>query len=375
VAPAAEKPIPAGGIDPAAFSSLDSLEGFVPPPPASVKPPQPVGAQALASIRKLAPGIAVSGLVALAASWLADHYAAPVMLFALLIGMAVNFLSQDSRCRPGIDFSARTVLRLGVALLGARITASQIQSLGLDVLLITAAGVVLTITAGWAMARFFKLGADFGVLTGGAVAICGASAALAISAALPRTPERERDTILTVVGVTTLSTIAMVTYPILATSLGFDQTRAGIFLGATIHDVAQVVGAGFSLSKEAGDTATIVKLFRVALLLPAVLVISFLFRKAAAEQAGGARPPLLPAFLAGFAVLVALNSTGLVPAIVTNAASETSRWCLVLAISALGTKTALGDLVKVGWRPVTLIVAETFAVGAFILAAILLGAV
>jgi uncharacterized integral membrane protein (TIGR00698 family) len=318
--------------------------------------------------RSLAPGLAIAGLVALAASWLAEHYATPVMLFALLLGIAVNFLSQDPRCQPGIEFASRTVLRLGVALLGARITFGQVQTLGGAALLLAAAAVVLTILCGVVLARATGLRRDFGVLTGGSVAICGASAALAIASVLPRGPEHERDTIMTVVAVTTLSTIAMVLYPVLAAAVGFDERTTGIFLGATIHDVAQVVGAGYSVSTPAGDTATLVKLFRVALLLPVVLAISFALQRSVGRPGPGeARPPLLPAFLAGFAALVVVNSMGWLPQGAAQGLQEASRWCLVVAIAALGTRTSLGDLARVGWRPVAVIVGETLFVGLFVL--------
>jgi uncharacterized integral membrane protein (TIGR00698 family) len=322
--------------------------------------------------RALLPGLIVAALVALAASWLSEHYGAPVMLFALLLGMALNFLSGDARCAPGIDFASRTVLRLGVALLGMRITFDQMQSLGAGALALTFTAVAATIVFGWLLARAAKLEATFGVLTGGAVAICGASAALAIAAILPRGANHERDTVTTVVGVTALSTIAMVLYPLLAHAFAFDAHTTGIFLGATIHDVAQVVGAGYSVSPEAGDTATIVKLFRVALLLPAVLVISLLLRNGAQPGDKTTRPPLLPGFLVLFAALVAINSAGWIPPVVTGALQEASRWCLVIAIAALGTRTSIGDLARVGWMPVGLIVAETVFVGLLVLAGLAL---
>ncbi len=325
----------------------------------------PVRRRVSLGVRRIAPGLVVAGVVAMAASWLADHYGAPVMLFALLLGMAVNFLGQDAQCRPGIDFCARTVLRLGVALLGARITLEQVLGLGGGVLLIAAGGVVFTLLAGWLLARLFRLTADFGVLTGGAVAICGASAALALSSILPPSETRERDTVLTVVGVTALSTVAMIAYPLAAAALGLSHHQTGVLLGATIHDVAQVVGAGYGVSKEAGDAATIVKLFRVALLLPVVLVVALLFPVPGGAAGGGRRPPAMPLFLVGFAALVALNSLNLVGGGVMAGAGDASRWCLTAAIAAVGVKTSLGDLVRIGWKPVALIVLETAVVFAW----------
>ena len=368
--PVAQSPVSSSLLDPAAFTSLDSFEGVVPPQAA-----RPEKQSWVQSARKVAPGLGIAILVALSASWLSDHYGAPVMLFALLLGMAVNFVSKDTRCRPGVDFSARTILRIGVALLGARITAWQIESLGVPVLGVAILGVTVTILTGVALARVLKLPVEFGVLTGGAVAICGASAALAISSVLPRTPTRERDTILTVVVVTALSTIALVLYPILAKNMGLSDSQAGILLGATIHDVAQVVGAGYSVSKSAGDTATIVKLFRVALLLPAVLTISLAFRARTKESGPAARPPLVPTFLVGFVALVALNSASVMPDMVLDRVGEASRWCLVIAISALGTKTSLGELVVVGWQRIAIVVGETAIILALVLTALLTGLV
>ncbi len=357
---------------PFAFASFDSLEGV------PVLAPAPAGTpgyrRLYQAVRRILPGGLIAVLVALSATWLADHYGAPVMLFALLIGMAVNFAGQDPRCRPGIDFMARTVLRLGVALLGARITIDQVSSLGGKVLVIAAGGVILTILAGWVLSRALKLKPDFGILTGGAVAICGASAALALSSVLPQTPTRERDTTLTVVGVTTLSTVVMVIYPLIAAALGLSHTQTGVFLGATIHDVAQVVGAGYGVSKETGDTATIVKLFRVALLLPTILVVALMFRSKMTAGPSGKRPPLVPMFLVGFVLLVGLNSSGAVATGIMDQVGTASRWCLVAAIAALGAKTSLGELVYVGWKPVLLMVAETLVVLGWVLAVLLLGA-
>lgn len=323
-----------------------------------------VAARRIRRWRRYFPGMVVALTVAAAARFLSDHYGAPQMLFALLLGLAFHFLAEDRRCVPGIEFTASRVLRVGVALLGLRITVEQVAGLGLSIVGWVGAGVVLTIVFGWAVARLLGRGGSFGILTGGAVGICGASAAMAISAVLPRHPLHERNTIFAVIAVTTLSTIAMVVYPILSAALGLDDHSAGIFLGGTIHDVAQVVGAGYGISNEAGDVSTVTKLFRVAMLVPVVFGLSLVYGR---KEGASSRPPL-PLFVVAFCLLVAANSFGLVPAAAQAFLTELSRWCLVAAIAALGVKTSLKALMTVGAVPVSLMVAETVFIAAWVLA-------
>jgi uncharacterized integral membrane protein (TIGR00698 family) len=323
--------------------------------------------------RTLFPGVLASGVVAAAATFLSQHYGAPVMLFALLLGMAMNFLSADGPCKPGVEFSARQVLRIGVALLGLRITVAQVAGLGWHPVLLVVVAVALTIATSMLVARAMGFQGIFGLLTGGATAICGASAALALAAALPAHPQKERATLFTVVIVSALSTLAMIVYPMLAHALGLDPRIAGIFLGGTIHDVAQVVGAGYSMSQETGDVATLVKLLRVAMLLPVIVFAVTLTRRREGET-GGPRPPLLPWFAVAFAVLVAVNSVGVVPAALSTAGSDVSRWCLVMAIAAIGMKTQLKDLATVGVKPIALMLGETVFMAALVLVMLRWGA-
>jgi uncharacterized integral membrane protein (TIGR00698 family) len=163
----------------------------------------------------------------------------------------------------------------------------------------------------------------------------------------------------------------MILYPALATIIGLNHVRAGVFLGGTIHDVAQVVGAGYTISPQTGDVATYVKLLRVTMLLPVVFGIAVVVARTSKTGRTGSGP-LVPTFLLGFAALVALNSFGLLPKAAIDAASDVSRWCLVTAIAALGMKTSFKALVEVGWRPVALMVAETIWIGALVLGAVLL---
>ena len=206
------------------------------------------------------PGLLFCAVIGLAAAFVADHYGGPTLLYALLIGMTFHHLAGDSRFAPGIRLSSRTVLRFGVALLGVRISVEQILALGITPVLIVLIAVPSTILFGLLFARALGMTKSQGVLTGGAVAICGASAAMAIAAVLPERKDSERHLIFTIVGVTTLSTIAMVLYPLLVALFEMSDVRAGFFLGGTIHDVAQVVGAGYMISESAGDTATFTKL-------------------------------------------------------------------------------------------------------------------
>jgi uncharacterized integral membrane protein (TIGR00698 family) len=304
----------------------------------------------------LFPGASVALLVGMAAAFLGGHYKGSMLLFALLLGMALNFLTEDKRLAPGIQFVAGTVLRIGVALLGLRLTLDNVSALGVPTVLALAVGVAATVLAGLAFARMLGLERDLGLLAGGATAICGASAALAIASVLPQREGHEKRTTLVVIGVTTLSTAAMVIYPALTVWLGLDSVRAGIFIGATIHDVAQVVGAGFSLSREAGDAAAVTKLIRVAFLMPALLCMALALRGGSARSGG---VPLLPWFAVAFALLMLLNSTGVVASGVQEAASQASQVCLVVAIAAVGLKTSLRDVASLGWRPVLLLVLVT----------------
>jgi len=215
-------------------------------------------------------GLLVCALVALAARFLAGHYGVPVMLMALLLGMALNFLSAEQTCQPGIDLASRQVLRWGVALLGLKFTADQVQSMGWQPVLMVVLAVSLTIGMGLLLARWLGFRPFFGLLSGGSVGICGASAALAIAAAFPNHPQKDRATLFVVISVSTLSTVAMIAYPMLARWLDLDALQAGFFLGGTIHDVAQVVGAGYSMGQATGDAATVIKLMRVAMLVPVI---------------------------------------------------------------------------------------------------------
>lgn len=314
----------------------------------------------------LLPGITVSSIVGMAAMFLSEHYHAPAMLFALLLGIALSFLYEGTRCQAGIAFTACHILRFGVALLGMRIAFGDLLALGWKTGLLLVVAIVTTIGFGVLAAKVLGLQKRFGVLTGGAVGICGASAAMAISAVLPDSKDKDRDTLLTIIGVTALSTIAMVLYPIIAGMLDLDQTATSIFLGGTIHDVAQVVGAGYSVSEQTGTMATLTKLVRVAFLMPVVVCILLVLR-INKDNTIQTKAPGIPLFLIGFVLLMSINSLVDLPQVMTAAATDISRFALVISIAAIGMKSNLKQLLTVGIKPILLLFLETAWIGGLIL--------
>jgi uncharacterized integral membrane protein (TIGR00698 family) len=327
------------------------------------------------TLRHAGPGTLLAGVLALAATFVSTLHGGPQLLYALFFGISFHYLSQEPRTKPGIEFCSRTVLRLGVGLLGARITLAQIAALGWPTALTVIGAVAATIALGLWLGPRLGLSRSQGMLSGGSVAICGASAALAISAVLPREKDGDRFTLLVVVTVTALSTGAMVIYPLLARALHLPPALAGLFIGGTIHDVAQVVGAGYTLGQEAGDAATIVKLFRVALLAVVVVSVSAAVRRshvATVDEHGRAsvRQPLMPWFLWLFIAMVAVNSAGLITPDLQAALGLVARGCLVVAIAALGMKTSFMQLARAGWRPFAMILTETLFLALLVLGVI-----
>jgi len=315
------------------------------------------------------PGLLLAGVIAVASAFVAESRGGPTLLYALLLGMALNGIAMEGAAKKGVDFVARHVLRFGVGLLGARITIEQIGALGWFNGALIVAAVAATIGFGVMASRLLGQSSRFGILTGGATAICGASAAIAIASVLPRDERSERELLFTVAGVTALSTVAMIFYPAAAKLFGLDSHATGVFLGGTIHDVAQVVGAGYSVSQETGDSAVITKMLRVAMLLPVVMALSLAVRRRTSDAEVRSRDPLLPPFLIAFVALVAAVSIGLIPPPVGAAMNELSRGCLVVAIAAVGLKTSPLEMKRVGGRAFVLLAIEAAFLAVLVLVA------
>ena len=317
---------------------------------------------------ELLPGLIVAILATMAAAFVADHYGAPLTLMALLIGLALNFLGGDPRMAAGLGFASRTLLRWGIVLVGARVTIGQIVGLGPYTLLAVVIILLATLAIGIVVARALGLSASFGTLAGGSVAICGASAALALATTLGDRRVSQAQLALVLVGISAASATAMFFYPLIAHQAGLSDAQAGLMLGASIHDVAQAIGAGYSVSDMAGQVATIVKLTRVALLAPVLALIVALF-----PAEGGTRARLsIPWFVTGFFVVAALNSVLPVPAVVGRSAEGFATACLACAVAATGIRAPMTALLGTGPRPLIVIAASSLLALLLSLAAALL---
>lgn len=325
----------------------------------------------------LLPGLALACSLAVIAHLLAPLIAplapVPALVIALIIGIWLHPLAARPLFAPGLRFCVSTILRIAVALLGLRVALGDIAALGAATALIIILAMAATIGFGLWFAKSLGLSRSFGALSGVATGVCGASAALATASVLPNYQGKEAETVFVIVAVNLLSTIAMLAYPQLAQIFGFQNMATGILLGATIHDVAQVVGAAYAISDHVGASAVIVKLFRVLLLLPVILIIGRIF-----ASSSEAKVPV-PVFAFVFLALCLVNSAmPLAPAAMPlylsakSFAGLVSTWGLLIAIAALGFNTSVTSIAQLGWRHIVTITGTTLVILIIVTAGLIL---
>ena len=329
-------------------------------------------------------GVILSAIIAVAAvlaepamkAATGGRFALPAIVIALIIGMVLHPFANAARFEPGLTFCVKKLLRWAIALLGLRVALGDIVALGATTAILVVTAMTLTVMSGFILARLLGRERGMGALGGVATAVCGASAALATATVVPDYRNKAADVAFTVIAMNALSTIAMLVYPLIALWLGFSATQTGILLGATIHDVAQVVGAGQAVSDEVANAAVIVKLFRVFLLLPAVLIVGWWLLRDG-ERSPDAKVPV-PVFAIVFLVLCLLNSVVItIPSLqliyvpVRKLLLDVSQWGLLLAIAALGLGTSLGAMVRLGWRHILLVTGTSLVILITVTAALL----
>jgi uncharacterized integral membrane protein (TIGR00698 family) len=313
-------------------------------------------------IKKILPGLSVATLIAVISTFLAstDFIKNSVnfspLILAILIGVVVgNVVKLPDSFKPGITFSLKKILRIAIVFLGFRLTFQNIIDVGIEGLIVDTIMLLGTFFLGYYVAtKVFKLENDMAYLLATGSAICGASAVLATSAVVKSELHKSAMAVATV---TIFGTIAMFVYPAVYKAgllLDFDDVLYGLWTGATVHEVAQVVAAGFAISEDAGNTATIAKLTRVMMLAPLLIALSiFLARKHAIHGAGvSLRDIPIPYFVFGFIAMVGVNSLGIIPQNITNGINIVDTFLMTIAMSAMGIETNINKMKGVGMKPI-----------------------
>jgi len=309
----------------------------------------------------LAAALGVLGMAAAELPW-ARHLGFSALPLAIVLGMIAGnsiFPAVSAYTAAGVDFSKSTLLRTGIVLFGLRITFQQIAAVGLHGVAIDALMVTLTfVLAVLIGTRLMKLDRQTAMLIGAGSAVCGAAAVLATEPVVRAQAHKVSVAVATVV---VFGTLSMFVYPVLYPHLGLSEQAFGIFAGSTIHEVAQVVAAGKSVSDAAAATAVIEKMLRVMMLAPLLLVLSSVQRKHAAAGAAhaGTRLPI-PWFALLFIAVCAFNSLNLLPALWVQNLVQLDTLLLASAMAALGLRTHVGAIRQAGLRPL-LLAAALFA--------------
>ena len=295
------------------------------------------------------------------------------LIIAIVAGIvAANLLTLPPSLSPGLSLAAKKLLRAGIVLLGLQVALGDLLALGAPMLLV----VVLVVTGGilgtLAIGRALGVEKGLTLLVACGFSICGAAAVAAAAGVTDPEDEHEERTITAVALVVLCGTLMIAAVPAVAAVLQLEAGTAGLWAGASIHEVAQVVAAGGALGGAALTVAVIVKLARVLMLAPVMAVLSLQQRREG--TADGKRPPLVPLFVLGFLAMVLLRSAAPVPAGVLELGGLLQTGLLAAAMFALGTGVRLRSLLRVGARPLALAALSTLLVATLALGGVLLAA-
>lgn len=324
-------------------------------------------------------GILLITLFSFAAFYIADfEFVKRLSLSPLIVGIVLGILYANSLRNhlpqtwvPGITFCTKFVLRAGIILYGFRLTYQQVMQIGLPAIVIDTIIVLFTIIIGVIFGRLLKMDHDISLLTSTGSAICGAAAVLGAEPIVRSEPHKTAVAVSTVV---IFGTLSMFLYPVLYRSGVFDLTpeQMGLYTGATLHEVAHVAGAGNAMGEAISDPAVIVKMIRVLLLAPALLVMSIVLARIPAKSAGTTecrRRVTIPWFAVGFVIVIAFNSLNLLPRETVDAINTFDTFLLTMAMTALGAETSIDKFKKAGSRPfvLALILYAWLVIGGYLL--------
>lgn len=305
-------------------------------------------------------GVLLIALFSCAAFYIGDFPWVKSLSFSpMIVGIMLGMLYANSlRNRlpatwvPGILFCSKRVLRLGIVLYGFRLTFQDVLAVGAPALLIDAVVVTVTICGGVLLGRLLKMDRGIALLTSVGSGICGAAAVLGAESTIRARPYKTAVAVSTVV---IFGTISMFLYPVLYRHgiVSLTPEQMGIYTGATLHEVAHVVGAGNAMNGEISDAAIIVKMIRVMMLAPVLLVMSLLLARRTKGGAGRAKVTI-PWFAFGFLAVIGFNSLDLLPEAAVAGINSFDTFLLTMAMTALGTETSIDKFRQAGAKPFVL---------------------
>ena len=327
--------------------------------------------QSAATVRRLIPGLLVAAVATVVAMLLnlVLPTVSPLLIAIVLGAVLANVRPVPTAWQPGFALCSRRFLRIGIVLLGLQLSLKDVLGLGPGMIAVVIAVVAGGITCGLLVGRWLGMSWASRLLIATGFSICGAAAVAAVEGSLNPEDKRDEDVLTAIALVVLCGTLMIPIIPALGAAFGLGERRSALWAGASIHEVAQVVAAGGAIGGGVLGLAVVVKLARVLLLAPVIAIIGLRNRSGAPA---GKRPPLIPLFVAGFLLAVALRSTGWLPTGVTDVVKVIQTAFLTAAMFALGAGVRIAALRKVGWRPLALAGITTVAVAGIALGGVLL---
>lgn len=329
---------------------------------------EPVGASSAwrAAFAKIAPGVALTTAVA-STAFLAHKVpglsALSPLILAIVLGAAAhNIFGTPAWAKAGVTFALRPILRLGIILLGLQLTAAQVVEVGANGLAIIAATLIATFAFTTWLGRMMGVERKLTQLIAAGTSICGASAVIATNTV---TEGSDEDVAYAVACVTIFGSLAMLSYPLLPGLLQLDAHGFGLWAGASIHEIAQVVAAAFQHGTAAGEFGTIAKLSRVMLLAPVVISLGLLAARQGGNTSQPAKKAPIPWFVLGFIGLIAVNSLITIPAEAKGWTAGITTFLLSMSLAAMGLETDIAKLRAKGGRPLLLGAAASLFIATF----------
>ncbi|MGB4587724.1 MAG: YeiH family protein [Clostridiaceae bacterium] len=309
----------------------------------------------------IAPGVLLSACVAIIAMFLSslipgDIIGATVM--ALLVGMSLNpILNKYKQFNAGVSYTGKMVLRAGIVLMGVNMNFSEVLSVGKYSLFVMIFTMATAFGAGNLIGKMFGMNWKLTNLLSVSTAICGGSAVAAVG---PVIKAKDEDVAYAISSTFLFDILTVVVIPWIGIALGMSNVGYGLWVGTAVNDTSSVVAAGYAFSALAGNTAVIVKLTRTLFIIPYVLIFSIITERYEAKSEGAQSrssinlKKIFPYFIILFLVVVALRSTGIIPNTLVPSLSKISKFCMVMALSAIGLKTSFGEIKNIGFKPMIL---------------------